>query len=48
MFCIKRKYTEDNISHLKQKISQENWNDILHGIDAECDINTYIERFNHL
>ena len=47
-FEYKRKYTEDNISHLKQKLSQENWNDILHSIDAECDYNMFIERFNQL
>ena len=47
-FAYKRTYTKDNISHLKQKLSQENWNDILHGIDAECDYNMFIERFNKL
>ena len=47
-FAYKRTYTKDNISHLKQKLSQENWNDILHGTDAECDYNMFIERFNKL
>ena len=47
-FAYKRTYTKDNISHLKQKLSQENWNDILHGIDAEFDYNMLIERFNKL
>ena len=47
-FAYKRTYTKDNISHLKQKLSQENWNDILHGFDAECDYNMFIERFNKL
>ena len=47
-FAYNRKYTKDNISHLNQKLSQENWNDILHSIDAECDYNMSIERFNKL
>ena len=46
-FAYKSKYTKDNISHLKQKLSQENWNDILHGVDADCDYNMFIERFNY-
>ena len=28
-FAYKRTYTKDNISHLKQKLSQEIWNDIF-------------------
>ena len=47
-FAYKRKYTEDNIYHLKQKNSPENWIDILHGIDAECDYKMFIERFDYL
>ena len=43
-----RTLKSDNVPHLKQKLSQENWNDILHGIDAECDYNMFIERFNKL
>ena len=30
---------------LEVKTFQENWNDILHCIDAECDYNMFIERY---
>ena len=38
-FVYKRKYTDDNVSYFKRKLSQVNWDDILHGIDADCDYN---------
>ena len=36
-FAYKRKNTDDNISHFKQKLSQVNWDDILHGFDVNQD-----------
>ena len=47
-FVFKRKYTDDNISHFKQKLSQVDWNGILQGIDADCDYNKFIDKFNEL
>ena len=47
-FVYKRKYTDDNISHLKQKLSQLNWDDVLHGSDANCDYNNFIDKFKEL
>ena len=47
-FVYKRKHTEDNVSHFKQKLSQVDWNDILHGTDADCDYNKCVDEFNEL
>ena len=47
-FAYKRKYTYDNISHFKQKLSQVNWDDILHGFDVNQDYNEFIVKFNEL
>ena len=47
-FVYKRNYTDDNISHFKQKLSQLNWDDVLHGSDANCDYNNFINKFKEL
>ena len=44
-FVYKRKYTDDNVSHFKQKLSQLNWDDVLHGTVANCDYNAFIDKF---
>ena len=33
-FVYKRKYTDDNVSYFKRKLSQVNWDDTLHGLDS--------------
>ena len=47
-FAYKRKYIDDNLSHLKQKLSEVNWDDILHGFDVNQDYNKFIVKFNEL
>ena len=33
---------------MKRKLAQVNWNDLLHGIDAESDYDNFISKFNEL
>ena len=47
-FVYKRKYTDEIISHFKQKLYQLNWDDALHGSDAGCDHNKFIDKFKEL
>ena len=47
-FAYKRKYTDDNISYFKQRLSQLNLDDVLHSSDADCDYNNFIDKFKEL
>ena len=47
-FVYKRKYTDENIFYFQQKLSQMNWNDVLHGYEADCDYVRFIDKFNEL
>ena len=47
-FVYKRKYTDDNVPYFKRKLSQMNWDDTLHGLDADCDFNKLIDQFNEI
>ncbi len=44
----KRKFTNDNISNFKQRLSQTNWNDILNCIDVNDDYNKFVDKFNEI
>ena len=46
-FAYKRKNIS-NYKDVKQKLSQVNWDDILHGFDVNSDYNEFIVQFNEL
>ena len=36
------------MSYFKRKLSQVNCDDILHGLNADCDYNKFIDQFNEM
>ena len=47
-FAYKTKYTDANMSLLKQKLFQLNWDDVLHASHGNCDYDSFIHKFKEL
>ena len=47
-YIYKRNHTEDNIAWFQNKLSSVDWNELLDGIDASSDYNSFLKTFDEL